>query len=131
MTTAFDDTTRALLDGTNVATLATLNPDGSPQTSVVWVMSDEGTVLLSTTAARQKAKNIARDPRVALTVFDAANPYLSRDIRGTAELTGDPDKLLGRRLSHKYLGQDPPLEPDDVVRLVVRITPTRVLGFAG
>lgn len=130
MPVTFDDTTRALLDDKNFATIATLNPDGSPQTSVVWIMRDGDTVVFSSTATRQKTRNVAADPRVSLTVFDAANPYRSVEIRGTAELVEDRDKDLPKRLSHKYLGEPPPAEPDDVVRLIVRITPHKVNGFS-
>jgi PPOX class probable F420-dependent enzyme len=127
---AFDEQTRRLLDGKNFATVATLNPDGSPQTSVVWIARDADAVLFSTTAGRQKARNLARDPRVSLTVFDTANPYRSVDIRGTAELIEDRDKSLPRTLSQKYLGEDPPPEPDDLLRLIVRVIPRKVTGFA-
>jgi PPOX class probable F420-dependent enzyme len=126
----FDDETRALLDGRNFATVATLNADGGPHTSVVWIMRDGDTVLFSVTAARRKAHNIARDPRISLTVFDTANPYRSMDIAGTAELVADPEKALPRRLSRKYLGEDPPAEPDTVHRLIVRVTPRKITGFA-
>ncbi|WP_344026565.1 hypothetical protein [Streptomyces luteireticuli] len=50
---------------------------------------------------------------------------------GTAERVEDPGKELPRTLSRKYLGEDPPAEPDEVVRLVVRITPRKVTGFSG
>lgn len=126
----FDDETRALLDGRNFATVATLNADGGPHTSVVWIMRDGDTVLFSVTAARRKAHNVARDPRISLTVFDTANPYRSVDIAGTAELVADPEKALPRRLSRKYLGEDPPAEPDTVHRLIVRVTPRKITGFA-
>ena len=87
-------------------------------------------MLFSTTAGRQKARNIARDPRVSLTVFDTENPYHSVDIRGTAELVEDREKSLPRRLSQKYLGEDPPPEPDEVLRFIVRAAPQRVTGFS-
>jgi PPOX class probable F420-dependent enzyme len=125
-----DEDTRALLDGKNFAAVATLNEDGSPHTSVVWIARDGDTVLFSTTAGRQKGRNLARDPRISLTVIDAQNPYHSVDIRGTAELIVDRDKSLPRRLSHKYLGEDPPADPDDVVRLTVRVAPQKVTGFS-
>jgi hypothetical protein len=70
-------------------------------------------VLFSTTAGRQKARNLARDPRVSLTVFDTANPYQSAEIRGTAELIDDSEKTLPRQLSQKYLGEDPLAEPQE------------------
>jgi general stress protein 26 len=48
-------------------------------------------VVFSTTADRRKARNLARDPRISLTIFDTDSPYRSVDIRGTAELIDDPD----------------------------------------
>lgn len=130
MSAKLDDDTRALLDGKNFATVATLNQDGSPHTSVVWIARDGDTVLFSTTAGRQKGRNLARDQRISLTVTDAQNPYHSVNISGTAELVDDPDKSLPSRLSHKYLGQDPPAEPEDVVRLIIRVSPQKVTGFS-
>jgi PPOX class probable F420-dependent enzyme len=126
----FSPEIRDLLDGRNFATVATLNQDGGPQTSVVWIARDGDTVLFSTAAGRQKARNLAQDPRVSVTVYDVANPYRSVDIRGTAELTEDPQKSLPRMLSHKYLGEDPPAEPADMLRLIVRVTPRKITGFA-
>jgi PPOX class probable F420-dependent enzyme len=125
-----DEATRHLLDGKNFATVATLNPDGGPQTSVVWIARDGDTVTFSTTAARRKALNLARDPRISLTVFDTADPYHSVEIRGTAELATDTDKALPKILSHKYLGEDPPPEPDEVIRLIVRVTPETINAFS-
>lgn len=130
MSELFNEETRKLLDGRNFATVATLNRDGGPQTSVVWIIREGDTVLFSTTAGRQKARNLARDPRVSLTVFDTTNPYQSIDIRGTVELIDDSEKSLPRRLSQKYLGEDPPAEPEEVLRLIVRVTPQKVTGFS-
>jgi PPOX class probable F420-dependent enzyme len=127
---AFDEATRDLLDGRNFATVATVNPDGGPQTSVVWILREGDTVAFSTTAGRRKARNLARDPRISVSVFDTANPYHSVEIRGTAELAEDPGRSLPKALSRKYLGEDPPPEPDEVVRLIVRVTPDKVNIFS-
>jgi PPOX class probable F420-dependent enzyme len=131
MSVVLDQVTRELVDGANFAAAATLNPDGGPQTSVVWIARDGDTVLFSTTAGRRKARNLARDPRVSLTVFDAGNPYRSVEIRGIAELDEDPSKTLPTTLSRKYLGEDPPAESDEVIRLIVRVRPQRINVFAG
>ena len=64
-------------------------------------------------------------PRVSLTIVDAADPYRTAEIRGRAEVIPDPARELGRRLSHKYVGEDPPPEPPEVERVIVRVTPTR------
>ena len=130
MAAAFDEATRDLLDGRNFATVATLNPDGGPQTSVVWILREGGTVAFSTTAGRRKARNLARDPRVSVSVFDTGNPYHSVEIRGTAELVEDTGKSLPKALSRKYLGEDPPPEPGEVIRLIVRVTPDKVNVFS-
>ncbi|HEY0453710.1 PPOX class F420-dependent oxidoreductase [Actinophytocola sp.] len=129
MATTFSEATRKLLDGKNFAVLATINADGGPQSSVVWFERDGDTVLLSATTARLKVRNIVRDPRVSLTVYDLADPYDTVTIRGTATVTADPERVQSLRLSHRYVGQDPPAEPEDVERVVVRITPTKVTEF--
>jgi PPOX class probable F420-dependent enzyme len=105
--------------------LGTVRPDGSPQTSVVWVLRDGDALLFSTLARRQKARNVAAVPRVSISVYDAANPYLSVEIRGTAELLPDPERALPHALSHKYLGTDPPKGEPGEERLVIRVTPSR------
>jgi PPOX class probable F420-dependent enzyme len=124
-----DEAVRRILDARNFATVATLRPDGSPQTSVVWIRRDGDTVVFSTTACRQKARNLTADPRVSVSVFDLDNPYDSVEIRGTAELSVDADRRLPYELSHKYLGTDPPKDEPGEVRLLVRVVPDRVLRF--
>ncbi len=127
---SFDDSVRALLDGKNFASVATLGPGGAPQNSVVWIKRDGDTVLFSSTAGRQKVLNLRRDPRISLSVFDLANPYSSVEIRGTAEILPDDGKRLPYELSHKYLGIDPPAEKDDEVRVIIRVVPRKVVGFS-
>jgi PPOX class probable F420-dependent enzyme len=126
----FNEATRRLLDGRNFATVATLNPDGAPHASVVWAAREGDTVLFSITTGRQKARNLARDPRVSVAVFETENPYNSVEIRGAAELVEDKGKTLPKQLSRKYLGTDPPPESDDVVRLIVRVIPEKVTNFS-
>lgn len=125
-----NDATRQLIDGANFATLATINPDGAPQTSVIWVGLDGDAVVFSSTTGRRKIRNIVRDPRVSLTIFDVANPYQTVEIRGVVELVDDPDKELPRQLSHKYTGEDPPQEGPEVRRVIARLIPEKVVGFS-
>ena len=66
-----------LVDGRNYAVLATVNPDGSPQTSVVWIGRDGADLLFSTVAGRVKHRNMLRDPRVSVTVIDSATEGFS------------------------------------------------------
>jgi PPOX class probable F420-dependent enzyme len=127
--TTLSDPVRRLLDGKNFATVATLGPGGSPQASVVWVKRDGDAILFSSTAGRQKVRNLTEDPRVSVSIFDLANPYDSVEIRGTADLAVDEHKLLPRELSHKYLGEDPPKAEPGEVRIMVRVTPEKVIRF--
>ncbi|MFF1491661.1 PPOX class F420-dependent oxidoreductase [Streptomyces sp. NPDC058304] len=134
MTIELNETVRGLLDSPHPAVLSTLNPDGSPQSSVVWVTRDGADLLVSTEQGRRKERNIARDGRVGLTVFDTANPFLYVEIRGTATLAEDAGREVAIRISEQYLGPGAGKEyaeaPSENVRLVVRITPTKVLGNA-
>jgi PPOX class probable F420-dependent enzyme len=125
-----DDRVKELLDGRAFAVLATLNPDGSPQTSVIWAARDGDMLIFSTHDRRQKARNLRRDPRASVTVFTADDPYRTADIRGTVELIDDPDSTLSIALTRRYLGQDPPADPPGSHRLIGRLTPERVTGFS-
>jgi PPOX class probable F420-dependent enzyme len=133
-TPLFNDAVRKLLDDPNPAVLATLNPDGSPQTSVVWVGREGGELVISTAAGRRKEANARRDPRVSLTVYDQADPQLYAEVRGTATVTEDTGRQLAVRLAEQYEGPGAGEEflrlPADVVRVVLRITPRRVVGYA-
>lgn len=126
-----DDATKQMVDGKNFGVLATVNPDGAPQTSVLWVGLDGDTVVISAMAHRRKVRNIQRDARVSLTIIDAANPYHSVEIRGRADVTDDPERSMSFQLSHKYAREDPPADPPGASRVIVRITPEKVITFGG
>ena len=78
-----------LVDGKNYAVLATVNPDGSPQTSVVWVGRDGGDLLFSTVEGRVKHRNMVRDPRVSVSIIDSADPENYVELRGQVSMTRD------------------------------------------
>jgi PPOX class probable F420-dependent enzyme len=134
MTAELNDSVRRLLDEPNPAVLGTINPDGSPQTSVVWVGRDGSNLLLSTAAGRRKERNMRRDPRVSLTVFDRRDPQLYAEIRGVAAITEDIGRRFAVQLEEQYEGPgagDEYLQlPPEVVRVIVTITPQRVTGSA-
>ena len=107
MARPLSDATLKLLDGRNYAVLATVNPDGSPQTSVIWVGRDGGDLLFSTVAGRVKHRNMLRDPRVSVTVIDSSDPENYVELRGLVSMTPDTGRQLDTRLSWKYDGQRP------------------------
>lgn len=134
MTAELNDNVRRLLDEPNPAVLATLNPDGSPQTSVVWVTRNGNDLLLSSAAGRRKERNMRRDPRVSLTVADRRDPQLYAEIRGVAAITEDAGRRFAVQLEEQYGGPgagDQFLQlPPEVIRVIVTITPDRVTGSA-
>jgi PPOX class probable F420-dependent enzyme len=122
--------TRRLLDGRNYAVLATVNADGSPQTSAMWVGRDGDDLLMSTVEGRLKHRNMVRDPRVSVTVIDSADPENYVELRGSVTMTPDTGRRVDTELSWKYDGQDPGEDKPGAVRVVVRIEVTRVTGRA-
>lgn len=134
MPTSLSAVARKILDGANPAILGTINPDGSPQTSVVWVGVDGDDLVISTAAGRRKEKNVRSEPRVSLSVFDLADPLQYVEVRGVATVTEDVGRRVAVALAEKYEGPGAGEEylqlPPEVLRVVIRITPTKVLGSA-
>ncbi|MFC3450718.1 PPOX class F420-dependent oxidoreductase [Amycolatopsis speibonae] len=128
MAVTLPEPVRELVDGKNFATVATLDADGGPQTSVIWVGLDEGDLVFSATEDRLKVRNLRRDPRASVSITDAENPYRHTQLRGTVTITPDPGKTLPKTLSHKYLGQDPPPEGPEVERVIIRLRVERIAG---
>ncbi|HMJ84791.1 MAG TPA: PPOX class F420-dependent oxidoreductase [Vicinamibacterales bacterium] len=110
------------------ANLATLNPDGSPQVTPVWVDFDGSHVIVNTARGRVKAKNLAREPRVALSIADPANPYRYLGIQGrVVEMTEKGGDAHIDKMAKKYLGKDSyPGRKAGEVRMVVKIEPDKV-----
>jgi len=130
MSIPLSDAALALLDGRNYAVLATVNPDGSPQTSVMWVGRDGNDVLFSTVAGRMKHRNMRRDPRVSVTVIDSANPENYVELRGRVSMTPDVGRRFDTQLSWKYDGKDPGEDRPGAVRVVVRMVVEKAAGYA-
>ena len=108
--------------------VATVMPDGAPQLTLTWVDTDGEHVLVNTVSTHQKARNLRRDPRVAVTVSDPANPSRYWEVRGeVAAMVEDGAAEHIDVLSRRYTGQDYPWWGGrDQVRVLVRITPQRV-----
>lgn len=122
------DGARELLQGQNFAHLVTLMKDGSPQVTPVWIDVEGNEVVFNTADGRLKQQNLDRDPRVALSVADAQNPYRYVQIRGrvVAKTTDGADEHIDK-MAKKYLGQDSyPWRAPNEQRLIYRILPERV-----
>ncbi|MFJ2598592.1 PPOX class F420-dependent oxidoreductase [Streptomyces erythrochromogenes] len=127
-----DDLKRIIDDSPMFATVATIQPDGSPQLSVTWLMRDGDALLISTTEGRRKEQNLRRDPRITVMINPPDAPYTYAEVRGTAELTTEGGQELINELSRKYTGKDyrdfNPASVDDATRVVVRVVPRKVVG---
>jgi PPOX class probable F420-dependent enzyme len=128
MSVPLSESALRIVDGRNYAVLATVNPDGSPQTSVVWVGRDGGDLLFSTVEGRVKHRNMLRDPRVSVSVIDWADPENYVELRGRVSMTPDIDRRVDNQLSWKYDGRDKPPDRPGAVRVVVRMVVEKITG---
>lgn len=105
-----------LFGGGHVVHLTTLRGDGSPQNRPVWTIVHEGQVVFFTQASSPKARDVARDPRVALSVADKANPYRSAWLRGRVGRVIDGDEALTiiDLISDAYIGKPFPMRNGNV-----------------
>lgn len=112
------------------ATVVTLNRDGSPQTTLVWVEAVDGTVSFNTASGRQKPRNLERDSRITVSVQNPENPREYAVFEGTARVTeAGADEQIDR-LAKKYLGQDTyPWRQPTETRLRVDLDVTSVKGM--
>lgn len=119
---------KALIQRPVLANLATVSSDGSPQLTPLWIEVDGDDLLVNTAQGRAKARNMARDQRVALSVLDPEDPYNVVVVRGTvAEATNEGADEHIDRLANKYLGVDSyPMRREGEVRLKIRIRPDRI-----
>jgi PPOX class probable F420-dependent enzyme len=124
------EATRRLLDGRNFSVLATINPDGGPQTSVMWLAREGDDVLFSTVAGRRKHRNMVRDPRVSVSIWDAEDPYMYVELRGRVTITEDVGRKFDIGLSWRYDGRDPDPDPPGAVRLIIRMEVEKATGSA-
>ncbi len=125
------DSARKLLEGKNLLYLTTVNPDGSPQITPVWVDTDGQNVLVNTAVGRVKQKNVTRDPRVALALNTPTDFYDVALIRGRVveQITGDAADKHIDKLAKKYLGKDTyPWRNPKEKRVLLKIQPDRVIS---
>jgi PPOX class probable F420-dependent enzyme len=117
-----------LLEGKNLAFVATLMKDGWPQITPTWVDIKDGKILVNTAEGRLKQKNISRDDRIAISVADQNNPYHMVTVRGrVVEQTNEGADEHVDRLAKKYLGVEKyPLRSPNEKRIIIKIKPERI-----
>ena len=125
---ALSDFAKNLLEGKNFATIATLMADGAPQASIVWVDTDGTHVIFNTAEGRTKPKNMRRDARVSVAVFNMEQPYQSAIMQGrVTEMTNEGADAHIDKMAKKYMGVDAyPFRQPGEKRVIVTILPESV-----
>jgi PPOX class probable F420-dependent enzyme len=120
-----------LLDKPTFAHLATVRPDGSPQSSVMWFAWDGDRIRMTHTKTRQKFRNLADEPRVALSIADPDDQYRFLEVRGVVEGVEDDDEQASfyRSLQKRY-GMEYPVK-DAAVRVILTIRPEKYVAVKG
>lgn len=133
MSESFTPEARAIFDKTVLAHVASLDAEGAPNVTPVWVELDGDDIIINTALGRAKARNLATDPRVAISLTDPDDPYVVVAVRGTVVgfTTDGADEGIDR-LAKKYLGVDTyPYRREGEVRVTVRIRPDRIAQQPG
>jgi PPOX class probable F420-dependent enzyme len=129
MGVAIPDDVMERLKGTFFWHLATVGPNGGPQSTPVWADTDGGLVLINTAKGRAKERNMSQTGRVALSCVDLQNPYAFVEIQGKVVETvdGQPADDSIDDLAEKYLGQRPyPFRKPGEERILFKVEPTAV-----
>lgn len=122
---------RDLLESKELIVVATVNEDGSPQTSPVWFVFRDGILELNSAKGRKKDRNMRARPKFSGTIVDANNPYRYVEVRGDIfEITEEGGDDHIDFLAHRYLGVDkyPYAKPSET-RVIYKVKPTHVTGM--
>jgi PPOX class probable F420-dependent enzyme len=123
-----DPDVRALFAGANFVHLATVLPDGSPHSVAIWADAhDDDHVVFFTNPGSRKARNLDRDPRLAMSLVDRDNPYRTASVRGrlSGRIDGAEGAAIVDRVSRKYTGKPFPYPSENV--FVVEVTRSRMI----
>ncbi len=120
---------KRLFENKNLAFVATSMKDGSPQITPTWVDVEDNLILVNTAVGRLKQRNLARDPRIAVSVVDSGNPYDMVTVRGEVveQVTGKAAESHIDKMAKKYINKDkyPGRAPGEK-RILLKIKPTKV-----
>jgi PPOX class probable F420-dependent enzyme len=131
---AMPDSAKAVIESGRLAHLVTVNKDGSPHVTIVWVGLDGDDIVIGKLAEDQKVRNLRRDPRVSLSIEAEGGQHGMQNylvVEGTAEVTEGGAPALLHELAQTYVGAGtnfPPM-PDPPEGFVIRISPTKVRGM--
>jgi len=123
---------RELFEAPNIGHLATINRDGTPQVTPVWVDVQDDEILINSAEGRTKVRNVRRDPHVSVEVVDRDNPYHTVTVQGrVVEITSQGADEHIDSLAKKYLGKDKyPFRQPGEQRVILRIATEKVAAAA-
>jgi PPOX class probable F420-dependent enzyme len=112
-----------LIEGRNFAHIATVNADGSPHVTPVWIGLEDGKIVTTTAEGRVWPENLKRDNRVAISIHDQENPYSSARVHGTTKIEPDAELAYSNKAAQKYMDADEYPVSEGEQRLVVWVEP--------
>lgn len=114
---------KRIVDAPNVACVATIMPDGSPQVAPVWIDREGDLLIINSTETARRVKNLKRNPRIALCVFDLKDTHSKIVVRGVVrEITKDSAEEHVDKLEMKYRGNSRfPRHDPQRPRVIIRI----------
>ncbi|HYF98585.1 MAG TPA: PPOX class F420-dependent oxidoreductase [Candidatus Saccharimonadales bacterium] len=127
-----DSSLKNLFEDKNLAFVATIMKDGSPQITPTWVDIEDNQILINTAVGRTKQKNVTRDPRIAISIADKNNPYHMVTVRGEVidQVTGEEAENHIDKMAKKYLNKDKyPFGTPGEKRILLKVKPTKVASM--
>jgi PPOX class probable F420-dependent enzyme len=123
-----NENTVRLAKGKNLASVVTVMPSGQPQAQLTWVDTDGEYILVNTEPQRQRAKNVARNPRITVLIHSDSNPYDWSEVRGhvVETITGDEARRHIDELAQKYTGHDYSMPIGPQGRVILKIAADKV-----
>jgi len=123
-----DDDVVRLAKGKNLATVVTLMPDGQPQALLTWVDTDGENLLINTEPQRQRAKNVARDPRITVLIHSSDSPWDWAEVRGrvVGTVDGQPARDHIDELARRYVGTDYANPIGAQGRVILKVAPVKI-----
>lgn len=125
-----EEKVKELAQAPNFATISTILPSGRIQTHVMWVDADDEHIMMNTEVHRQKYKNLEREPRTTVVIWDRENAYRFAEVRGKVvdRVTGPDARAHIDKLSRKYTGRDYNEKMIQTERVILKIAPDRQIS---
>lgn len=120
---------RGIIERSQVVHLGTIGPEGEPQITALWYVIEDDTIKMSINSARQKMKNLMRNPYASAFFADPENPYRTIELRGQVSIESDADYALGDQIGARYNSDLRTMDKPGETRMAVTLKPEKVITF--